>query len=375
MHYGAERVDDAVAVEPVEGGRSLARRLQLRYLQLGGRRIDVGSRFRAGYVQRCPREHPLDEAWPQRAPTMDGVVPSPARHDQRGHAGGMWRVHRRAVVIDPVPGLAVDNVAAHTIRGLRGVEESALLQGNLARRAEDTVLGLRVGGRAREVERVPARGRDVGLLDAVVGVPGLPSARAHGADTDDAFALGRHAQARVVHGPGLLAARRVIRAGRVLGGVAEVGRLVAESRDQRDPVTAREAQRALGRLDDRLLLGLLRERVRRVGRAVVEPRVGVEAHVHDIDAVIARKCERVDRRLEEEEARVLAGSEIDEPDARGDAPDSDLVERRPDGAGDMGSMTTLVDVRRVLAGLVRILLARTVDDGVVNGEVAAELAV
>ena len=59
----------------------------------------------------------------------------------------------------------------------------------------------------------------------------------------------------------------------------------------------------------------------------------------------------------------------------GDAADPDLVERGADGAGDMRAMATLVDVRRVLAGLVRILLAGTVDHRVVDGEVAAELAV
>ena len=61
-HHGPERVDDAVAVEPVEGRRSLARRLQLRYLQLRGRRIDISPRLGAGNVKRGPRKQTLDHA-------------------------------------------------------------------------------------------------------------------------------------------------------------------------------------------------------------------------------------------------------------------------------------------------------------------------
>jgi hypothetical protein len=71
----------------------------------------------------------------------------------------------------------------------------------------------------------------------------------------------------------------------------------------------------------------------------------------------------------------LAGAGVDEPHPRSYAADPDLVERGPDGVGDVGPVATLVDVRRILAGLVWILLARPVDEGVVNGEVAAELAV
>ena len=73
-------------------------------------------------------------------------------------------------------------------------------------------------------------------------------------------------------------------------------------------------------------------RVGRVGRAVVEPRIDVVRHVHDVDAAVARVGERVDRRLEQEEARVLAGADVDELDARGDAADADPVQRGADRA-------------------------------------------
>jgi len=79
--------------------------------------------------------------------------------------------------------------------------------------------------------------------------------------------------------------------------------------------------------------------------------------------------------LQEEKARVLAGTEVDEPDARGDPADSDLVERSADRAGDVSAMAALVDVGRVLAGLVGILLARAVDKWVVDREVATELPI
>ena len=132
---------------------------------------------------------------------------------------------------------------------------------------------------------------------------------------------------------------------------------VALGRDRRDALGACVVDGALRGLDDQLLLALLGRRVRRVGRAVVEPRVDVERHVHDVDAVVARVGQRVEGRAEEEVARVLAGAQVDEVDLGGDAADALAVERRADGRGDVRAVAVLVDVGRVLTRLVGLLRA------------------
>ena len=86
-------------------------------------------------------------------------------------------------------------------------------------------------------------------------------------------------------------------------------------------------------------------RVGRVGRAVVEPRVDEEAHVDHVDAVVAGVGERVDRRLEEEEAGVLAGADVDERHVRRDAGDAEAVQRGADRAGDVRAVAVVVLVR------------------------------
>ena len=138
------------------------------------------------------------------------------------------------------------------------------------------------------------------------------------------------------------------------------------------PLRRRVLERAGRRLDDRPLLELLGRRVGGVARAVVEPRVDEVAHVDDVDPVVTGECERVDRRLEEEVARVLAGSQVHERDVRGDSGHPDAVQRRGDRPGDVRAVTVLVHVRRVVAGAVRLAGARPVDQRDVDGEVAAQ---
>ena len=113
-------------------------------------------------------------------------------------------------------------------------------------------------------------------------------------------------------------------------------------------------------------------RVGRVARAVVEPRVDEVAHVDDVDPVVAGERERVDRRLQEEVARVLAGAQVHEPDIRGDSRHPEAVQRRRDRPGHMRAVAVLVHVRRVVAGAVRLGGARPVDERDVDGEVAAQ---
>ena len=131
-------------------------------------------------------------------------------------------------------------------------------------------------------------------------------------------------------------------------------------------------ERPLGGLSDDALLGLLGRRVGRVVQAVEQPRVGEEAHVHHVDADVAGVGQRVERGLQEEEAGVLAGADVDERDLGCDAGDAEAVDRRADRAGDVGAVAVVVLVGRVDAGRV---LARSVDVGVVDDEVAAQAPV
>ena len=169
--------------------------------------------------------------------------------------------------------------------------------------------------------------------------------------------------------------RREVRARVVERRIPEVRRLVARGRDQRHTVAMREVHRARRGLDDHALLRLLLRRVGRVARAVEQPRVDVERHVDHVDADAAGVGEGVDRRLEQEEARVLAGADVDDVDLRGDAGHPDAVERRADRAGHVRAVAVVVLVVGVDAARV---LARAVVDarlGVVDREVAAQEAV
>jgi hypothetical protein len=151
--------------------------------------------------------------------------------------------------------------------------------------------------------------------------------------------------------------------------------LVARGGDQRHPVAVREVHRACRGLDDHALLLLLVRRVGRVARAVEQPRVDVERHVDHVDADLAGVGQRVDGRLDEEVARVLAGADVDDVDLRGDAGHPDAVERRADRAGHVRAVAVVVLIDGVDAARV---LARAVVDtrlGVVDREVAAQEAV
>ena len=137
-------------------------------------------------------------------------------------------------------------------------------------------------------------------------------------------------------------------------------------------------ERPLHRRDDRALLRLVRGRVGRVVRAVEQPRIDVVAHVHDVDAVVARVREGVDRRLQEEVAGVLARAQVDDRRLGRHAGDPEAVDRRRDGRRDVGAVAVVVDVRRVDAARD---LARPVDlravrvDRDVRREVAAQRGV
>ena len=126
---------------------------------------------------------------------------------------------------------------------------------------------------------------------------------------------------------------------------------------------------ALGGLADGALLGLLGRAVRRVGDAVEQPRVDVEAHVHHVDTGIAGVRQRLERGLEEEVPGVLAGPDVDQVHLRCDPGDTEPVDRRADGAGHVRAVPVVVLVDRVHAARV---LAGAVDVGHVGDEVAAQ---
>ncbi len=237
---------------------------------------------------------------------------------------------------------------------------------------EVEVLGLPVLGEPEVVAEPPARGREVGLLDAVVGVVGLVAARAEGGDRDHPAGLGRHGDAGVVDRAGLLRPGREVGAGLVEGGVAEVGVLVAERGDRRDAVAPGEVDRPLGGHPDGELLELLLRRVGRVVEAVEEPGVGEEAHVDDVDPDQPGVHDRVHRRLQEEEPGVLPGPDVDQRDLGRDAGSAEPVEGGRHQAGHVGAVPVLVHVRRVVARLVRLVLTGAVDQRDVGREVAAQ---
>ena len=149
--------------------------------------------------------------------------------------------------------------------------------------------------------------------------------------------------------------------------------LVAEGPDERDAVGVGVTERTRHRVDDHVLLGdglwALRRVLRGTALAVVQPRVDVEGHVDDVEAVVASVGQGVDDRAQEEVAAVLAAADVDERGVGRDAAHADAVEGRTDGAGDVGAVTVVVHVRGVDTPGV---LARTVDRLDVGREVARE---
>ncbi len=161
------------------------------------------------------------------------------------------------------------------------------------------------------------------------------------------------------------------------GRLGQVGVPVAGRGHQRDAgvvgVLERGGDGLLGqRLLGQLLLGDRSGEVV-VGRvAVVEPRIGVEAHVDHVEPGVRRVGEGGDRLVQEEVARVLAGADVDDRGVGGHAGRADAVVVGGDDAGDVGAVTALVDVGRVDAGRD---LARPVDARDVHREVARQLGV
>src|SRR5690606_24996808 len=232
--------------------------------------------------------------------------------------------------------------------------------------------------RAPAVERVAAGRGDVGLLDAVVAVDGLAAGGADRGDGDDAVGFGGDVEAAVVDLADPRVAARVAGAGAVGLRLAEVGRPVAERGDERDAPVPGVVERALHSGDDGALFEPLLLAVGRVVAAVEQPGVDVVAHVDHVDADVPGVGEGVEAGLEEEEAGVLTGPDVDELDVGGDAGDADPVDRGGDGAGHVGAVAVVVPVDGVLAGgdlagSVEVLALVVL--GAVGDEVTAELAV
>ncbi len=189
------------------------------------------------------------------------------------------------------------------------------------------------GGR---VVGVTARRRDVDVAVAVVRVVRLAQRRTGAAHRDHVLALARHRDARarveqVTHLRRLARNTGEVGARCVRDDLRVVGRTVAGCRHERHAVSVGVVERPLHGRDDRSLLRLLGRRVGRVVRAVEQPRIDVVAHVDDVDAVSAGVGQRVDRRLEEEVARVLPGPEVDDRRLRRHARDAEPVDGRGDG--------------------------------------------
>ena len=79
--------------------------------------------------------------------------------------------------------------------------------------------------------------------------------------------------------------------------------------------------------------------------AVVQPRVHEERHVHHVEPGVTGVGERVDHRLQEERAGVLAAADVHDGHVRRDAGDAETVGRRGDRAGDVGAVAAVVPVR------------------------------
>ena len=144
------------------------------------------------------------------------------------------------------------------------------------------------------------------------------------------------------------ASGREVGAGVVDGRVAEVGVLVAHRGDRRHAVVAGVVDRPLGGLRIDALLGLLGRASRPGCRVQLKSHGSVKKLMLTTSTPMSPAyVERVDRRLEEEVAGVLAGPDVDQRDVRRDAGDAEAVDRRGDRAGDVGAVAVVVHVGRV----------------------------
>src|SRR4029450_4412099 len=101
--------------------------------------------------------------------------------------------------------------------------------------------------------------------------------------------------------------------------VGQILVVVPQRTDQRDAVVVGIGQRPVHRLDDHVLVGTRRGAVLRSATCtVVQPRVDVEGHVHHVDPDVGRVGEGVHGRGKEEEAAVLAATDVDQRHVRGD---------------------------------------------------------
>jgi hypothetical protein len=151
-----------------------------------------------------------------------------------------------------------------------------------------------------------------------------------------------------------------------------VRELVARRRDQRHAPRPGVVHRALRRLDDGALLGLLLGAISRVRRAVVQPRIDVIRHVDHVDADVPGIGERVHRRLEQEEPGVLPRADVDEVDLRRHARHAETIQGPADRGRDVRAVAAVVLIHRVDA---RRVLARPVVDArhrVVGDEVPVQ---
>src|SRR6266508_1540505 len=238
-----EGVHDAPAVDAVARERPLAGGVKGRVEV----RVGEDRRRRARRLLGRPGQHPLDGLRVQGEPAVARVAVAVAADDQRGDPRGVRRRHRGALQVAVVGAGPVLAVPQHE-RGGRvavGVDLAAGLQDAQREGGQHPVLQRQVLVGAEEVTGEPARRREVGLLDAPVGVVGLLVARAERGDRDDPAGLGGDGDAGVVDVAVVGGTRREVGAGVVDGRVADVGVLVAEGGDRRDPVVAREVARPL----------------------------------------------------------------------------------------------------------------------------------
>ena len=201
-------------------------------------RVVEHRRSRARVRRRRAHEDLLRLVRHQLEPAVLRIGVPVAADDQRRDADRVRRGHRRALdvlVVGAGRPLAVTDDERRVRRPVR--VQGSLVPRDVERiRAEDLRRDGAVAGRAEEVAEVAAGSGDVDSLGAPVRVVGLRRARPDRADADDVRALGRHRQARVVHGPRVLGAGREVGADRVDGRVVHVRVLVPGGGDQRDAV-------------------------------------------------------------------------------------------------------------------------------------------
>ena len=142
--------------------------------------------------------------------------------------------------------------------------------------------------------------------------------------------------------------------------MVEVDALVAGRGDEDDAALLRVAGGRRDRLDDRLLLLVV--------AAVEQPRIGEEAHVHDVEVLVTRVAQRVDDRLGEEVPRGGAGLEHDYRRLRRDAGHTHAVDRRGDRARRVSAVAGIVLQRR----LVRAVATRHLLGGISCRRVGVE---